>query len=220
MTDAIANRALGSNSIYRASGADPVLQRQEPTPGPAAPSDPAERPAVVLSLSQEALGWLEQGAAKAGGASALENILAASDLEAQIAVIDRQEAGRNDNARALEQLNANYAKMRDTSPKPAVQLTAEQVADVLELAAPLGFDPSKIGGADNYIFGLDGMQYTFKKDGTAWVNESGVATSEEGRMRALQELENGLIAFVSARLEDRSSERAELVARRDALLAR
>jgi hypothetical protein len=43
------------------------------------------------------------------------------------------------------------------------------------------------------------MQYTFKKDGTAWMNEGGIPTSEEQKQYSLQEISK-TIAYLTARL--------------------
>ena len=99
----------------------------------------------------------------------------------------------------LKWVSEIYTKWQNATPVPAVQLTEAQITDVLKKAAPLGIDPSKIGSADNYIFAIDGMQYTFRKDGTAWVNEAGIPTSEEQKQYSLQEISK-TIAYFTARL--------------------
>ena len=95
----------------------------------------------------------------------------------------------------------SYTKWQNTTPVPAVQLTAAQIADVLKKAAPLGFDPSKIGGADTYGFGMDGKIYIFKKDGTAWMNDDGVPTSEQQKQDSLATRASN-IQFLTAYLRD------------------
>ena len=73
--------------------------------------------------------------------------------------------------------------------------------DVLKKAAPLGIDPSKIGGADTYGFGMDGKIYVFRKDGTAWMNDSGVPISEQQKQDVLASMANN-IQFLTDYLRD------------------
>ncbi len=103
------------------------------------------------------------------------------------------------------------------TPVPAVQLTQAQITAILKKVAPLGIDPSKIGSADNYIFGDEGMQYTFKKDGTAWVNEGGVPTSEEQKQGGIRSFSDA-IQQIYSRIVAPTVSREDLVAQRDALM--
>jgi hypothetical protein len=132
--------------------------------------------------------------------------------------LDVQAKANESRASMLKWLNESRAKWQNTAPVPAVQLTKAQIADVLKKAAPLGIDPSKIGGADNYIFAIDGMQYTFKKDGTAWMNEAGIPTSEEQKQYVLQEMSKS-VAYLSTRIQDSSAAREKLT-QLDALTGR
>jgi hypothetical protein len=101
---------------------------------------------------------------------------------------------------------------------PAVQLSDAKISAILKEVAPRGIDPSKIGGADTHSFGDDGKIYTFLKDGTAWVNEGGVPTSEEHKPRGYQAFQDTMLHW-STRIEYPSVSRADLIARRDALMA-
>ena len=83
--------------------------------------------------------------------------------------------------------------------------------------ASQGIDPSKIGGADNYIFGYEGMQYTFKKDGTAWVNEGGIPTSEAQKQGGLRAMEESM-RNMRGRIQDTSAARDNLIAQRNVVM--
>lgn len=184
-------------------------------------SEPERRAAVVFSFSQAALDKLAEARENAPPAkqSGLDKILRLSDLESQIEQIDRHEERRPMNEAQLERLKRDYERLRDTPPKAPVQLTEQQIEDVLEKVKDRGIDPAKIGGADNYSFSHEGMIYTFRKDGTAWVHDGGIATSEEHKRMALQGTRDSISRFEATFLDDRSTQRADLVAERDALLA-
>jgi hypothetical protein len=116
----------------------------------------------------------------------------------------------------LQRMKESYAHWQNAKPVPAVQLTDAQIADILKKVASQGIDPSKIGGADNYIFGYEGMQYTFKKDGTAWVNEGGIPTSEAQKQGGLRAMEESM-RNVRSRMQDTSAAREGLIAQLNAL---
>ena len=119
--------------------------------------------------------------------------------------LDAQAKAKRQRSKSMLQwLNESRTKWQNATPVPDVQLTKAQIADVLKKAAPLGIDPSKIGSADNYIFGIDRMQYTFKKDGTAWMNEAGIPTSEEQKQYVFQEMSKSM-AYLSTRIQDTSA---------------
>ena len=105
---------------------------------------------------------------------------------------------------------------QNTTPVPAVQLSDADISAILKKVASRGIDRSKIGGADTYSFGDDGKIYTFLKDGTAWVNEGGVPTSEEQKQRGYQAFQDTML-YLSTRIEYPGVSRADLVAKRDAL---
>jgi hypothetical protein len=210
-----------------------AARTQDAAPAPQAPAVPQDAPtpergaAVVFSFSQAARDKLaeagENAAADLSAAheklSQLHKEFKLAEIDNQIEQIDRYEERRPMNEAHLERLKASYEKMRDTEPKPAVQLTEQQIEEILEKVKDRGIDPAKIGSADNYSFSHEGMTYTFKKDGTAWVNESGVPTSYEQKRMALQGISE-MQSFIETNfLQDRSGERADLVSQREALLA-
>jgi hypothetical protein len=187
-----------------------------------ATADDSDRgPATQVSLSQDALDHLT--AAFKQGPDAVQQALDAysqtvqdrfadrfaaahADMAAARAEMQKSFAAANDQMRDnvvgwLKRAQESHTKWQNATPVPAVQLTAAQIADVLKKAAPLGIDPSKIGGADTYIFALDGKQYTFKKDGTAWANDAGVPTSEEQKQQVLQAMADD-IRFLTDYLGD------------------
>ncbi|WP_197427589.1 hypothetical protein [Bradyrhizobium retamae] len=168
--------------------------------------------ATQLSLSQNALDRL-MAAFKQGPDAAQQALdawsqaaedrfadrfaAAKADMAVARAEMQRSFAATNDQMQEnvagwLKRAQESYVKWQNTTPVPAVQLTAAEIADVLKKAAPIGVDPSKIGDADAYIFALDGKQYTFKKDGTAWVNDAGVPTSEEQKQDVLAIMANDI----------------------------
>ena len=195
MVSAVSSQAATLNPLaYTAlDGGD---SSKQPTSN-ATPNDSDRGPATQVSLSQDALDRL-MAALKQGPAAAqqaldawsqtaedrfADHIAAAqADMAPARAEMQKSFAAAKDQMRDnvvgwLKRAQESYAKWQNTTPVPAVQLTAAQIADVLKKAAPLGIDPSKIGGADTYGFGMDGKIYIFKKDGTAWMNDDGVPTS-------------------------------------------
>jgi hypothetical protein len=157
-------------------------------------------PATQVSLSQDTLDRL-RAAFKQGPDAARQGLdqldqASFNKLSMTRKSLDAQAKANESRAGMLKWLNESRTKWQNATPVPAVQLTKAQIADVLKKAAPLGIDPSKIGSADNYIFAIDGMQYTFKKDGTAWMNEAGIPTSEEQKQYVLQEMSKS-IAYLS-----------------------
>ena len=213
MVSAISSQAAALNSLaYMALDGDDSAKQPASN---ATPTDSDRGPATQVSLSQEALDRLmdalkqgpdaeQQGLDQLGrnmrdaGPTSEERFNQKVALM-QLKTLDVQDKANEARAGMLKWLNESYTKWQNATPVPAVQLTEAQIADVLKKAAPLGIDPSKIGSADNYIFGIDRMQYTFKKDGTAWMNEAGIPTSEEQKQSSLQEMSK-TIAYLTARL--------------------
>jgi hypothetical protein len=208
MVSAVSNQAATSNPLaYTAlDGGNSFKQ-------PASNAAPSDRgPATQVSLSPEAQGHLmtafKQGPAAAQQAldawsQTAEDRFADRIAAAQAEMAPARAEMQKSFAAAKDQMHDNvvgwlnraqesYAKWQNAAPVSAVQLTAAQIADVLKKAAPLGIDPSKIGSADTYIFALDGKQYTFKKDGTAWANDAGVPTSEEQKQQVLQAMADNM----------------------------
>jgi hypothetical protein len=185
----------------------------------ATPTDSDRGPATQVSLSQDALDRLmaalkqgpdaaQQGLDQLGrnmrdaGPTSEERFnqkVALMQVNMKLKTLDVQAKTNEARAGMLKWVHEIYTKWQNATPVPAVQLTEAQITDVLKKAAPLGIDPSKIGSADNYIFAIDGKQYTFRKDGTAWVNEAGIPISEEQKQYSLQEISK-TIAYLTARL--------------------
>jgi len=199
MVSAVSSQAATSNPLaYTALDGDDNAKQPASN---ATPDDSDRGPATQVSLSQGALDRLmaafKQGPDAAQQAldawsQASEDRFAAAQADAAAARAEAQKsfAAAKDQMRHnvvgwLKDAQESYTKWKNTTPVPAVQLTAAQIANVLKKAAPLGIDPSKIGGADTYGFGMDGKIYIFKKDGTAWMNDDGVPTSEQQKQDSL-----------------------------------
>ena len=206
MVSAVSSQSATSNPLaYTALDGDD--RSKQPTSN-ATPNDSDRGPATQVSLSQDALDRLttalKQGPDAAQQAvdawsQTAEDRFAAAKADMATARAEMQKsfaaakAQMRDNVIGwLKSAQESYAKWQNTTPVPAVQLTAAQIADVLKKAAPLGFDPSKIGGADTYGFGMDGKIYIFTKDGTAWMNDDGVPTSEQQKQDSLVTRANGI----------------------------
>lgn len=206
---------------------------------PDATANDADRgPATQVSLSQEAIDSLkaavEQGpdaarqALDAWSQASSDRFTASIKLMQATSAIDQanhqierydwQQETNKQLTDAIQGVQDSLDKWMAATPVPAVQLTKAQIADVLKKAAPLGFDPAKIGSADNYIFVVDDKQYTFKKDGTAWMRLAGVPTSEEEKQGGYRSMTES-IRYMATRFEYPSVSREDLVAQRDALMA-
>jgi hypothetical protein len=127
--------------------------------------------------------------------------MAAARAEMQKSFAAAKEKMRDNAIGWLKMTQDSYVKYQNATPVPAVQLTDTEIDAILKKVAPHGIDPSKIGSADTYIFALDGKQYTFKKDGTAWANDAGVPTSEEQKQDSLAIMANN-IQFLTDYLRD------------------
>lgn len=89
--------------------------------------------------------------------------------------------------RAKEQLPSlieRYETLRQTEPKPAVELTGKDKDAAWALAKSLGHSP----WGDNYVFVHDNVMYAFKSDGTVTTNDPNVPTSEESKRAALESM--------------------------------
>ena len=133
-------------------------------------------------------------------------------INTELRMLDWREETNNSLASTIKSMR----EYQNTTPVPAVQLSDADISAILKKVASRGIDRSKIGGADTYSFGDDGKIYTFLKDGTAWVNEGGVPTSEEQKQRGYQAFQDTML-YLSTRIEYPGVSRADLVAKRDAL---
>ncbi|MDE5451443.1 hypothetical protein GWE18_00955 [Bradyrhizobium sp. CSA112] len=200
-------------------------------PASNATSNDSDRgPATQVSLSQDALDRLmaafKQGpdATQQGldahwqaTSEAMDRRVELMKINAELRMLDWREKTNNSLASTIKSMRESAIKWQNTTPVPAVQLSDAEISAILKKVAPRGIDPSKIGGADTYSFGDDGKIYTFLKDGTAWVNEGGVPTSEEQKQRGYQAFQDTML-YLSTRIEYPSVSRADLIAKRDALV--
>ena len=140
-------------------------------------------------------------------------------LEMKLGALDRLEEARARNTEHLKRLEASYKRMRDTPPKAAVKLNAEDTRKALQMLKDAGRTPVYPGKDGNYSYVAGGVQYMFKGDGTVMVQQEGVATSPQSQQEMLATMDRSL-ARLHEWLRDTSGERAALVTQRDALLGR
>ena len=238
MVSAVSSQAATLNPL-----AYTALDGDDSSKQPASNATPTESdrgPATQVSLSQHALDRVK-AAFKQGPDAAQQAVdawsLAGADrlaavhgemqarhrqreidqINFQLNRLDWQEATNNSIASAIKTMQEKAIKWQNTTPVPEVQLSDAEINAILKKVAPRGIDPSKIGGADNYSFGEDGKNYTFRKDGTAWVHEGGVPTSEKQKQRGYQAF-NDSMQYWSTKIEYPSVSRTDLIAKRDALV--
>jgi hypothetical protein len=223
MVSAVSSQAAALNLIASTAQTDDGSTTQA---APEATSNDGDRgPATQVSVSQARKNLLV--ATEQSSQAILDAYQARSDaihrqwdidqLNFQIDRFDWQEETNKGLADTIKTTQEHASKWANTTPVPAVQLTQAQITAILKKVAPLGIDPSKIGSADNYMFGDDGKIYTFKKDGTAWVNEGGVPISEEQKQAGIKGFAES-IQQRSSRIVAPTVSRADLVAQRDALI--
>lgn len=224
MINAVSSQAATLNPLASTAQTDNDAATQ--TAPDATANDTDRGPATLVSFSQAAqelsaagLQWGQDRLAEVQAQQAeLHHQLDIKQANYQIERYDWQQETNKHLSDTIKRLQDDQTKWIAATPVPAVQLSDRQIKDILEKVAPLGIDPAKIGGADNYIFGYEGKQYTFKKDGTAWVHEAGVPTSEEEKQRGYQAMSESML-YMSTRFEYPTVSREDLVAQRDALMA-
>jgi hypothetical protein len=234
MVSAVSSQAATLNPLaYTALDGDDNAKQPASN---AAPTDSARGPATQVSLSQDALDRLmaafKQGPDAAqqgldtwsqasedrfqGQKQAMDHRVELMKINTQLRMLDWREETNNSLASTIKSMRESAIKWQNTAPVPAEKLSDAEISAILKKVAPRGIDRSKIGGADTYSFGDDGKIYTFLKDGTAWVNESGVPTSEEQKQRGTRAFQDTML-YLSTRIEYPSTSRADLIAKRDAL---
>ncbi|WP_057863194.1 hypothetical protein [Bradyrhizobium lablabi] len=239
MVSAVSSQAATLNPL-----AYTALEEDNKSRQPAAnvtPDDSDRGPATQVSWSQDALdrllaalkqgpdaaqqavdAWSQAGADRFAAfqarSEAIHRQSAINKVDHQLKMLDWREETNKSLASTVKYLQKSAIKWQNTAPVPEVQLSDAEINAILKKVAPRGIDPSKIGGADTYSFGDDGKIYTFRKDGTAWVHEGGVPTSEAEKQRGIQAF-NESIQLWSSKIEYPSVSRADLIAQRDALMA-
>lgn len=234
MVSAVSSQAVSNQaaSTPLASSALPSDNKQPVSS--ATPNESQRGPATEVSWSQDALNLLRnafnQGPdaakqafdafAQAGADrmaevqarfDAVHHQMAIKQVQHQLERLDWQDRMNEQFSAARKRMDESRTKWQNAKPVPAVQLTEAEIADVLKKAAPLGYDPSKIGGYDTYSFGIDGWQYTFKKDGTAWKHEGGIPTSEAQKQGGLIAMSDSM-AYMSSKIQDTNAARASFTA--------
>jgi hypothetical protein len=187
MVAAVSSQAATVNPLAYTAQTDEENTQQAAVDATA--SDTDRGPATVITMSPEAR------AAESAFFAKIDQInqrRVASHEEMQRSFAAADEEMRDNVAVWLKDAQDRYNKWQSATPVPAMQLTETQIADVLKKAASLGYDPSKMGGADTYGFGTDGKIYIFKKDGTAWMNDDGVPTSEQQKRDVLATMANNI----------------------------
>jgi hypothetical protein len=180
MVSAVSNQAATSNPLaYMAPSGDTNFTQS--TVG-----GDGRDPATIVTMSDDAFNERRHQAQI--NFDVVQSKLAEVHRHMQQSVSDSNPTIQETYASAQKTLQETYTRWKSAKPVPAVQLTDAQIAQVLMKAKPLGFDPSKIGSADNYGFGMDGKLYIFRKDGTAWMNDDGVPTSEQQRQDFLESI--------------------------------
>jgi hypothetical protein len=223
MVSAVSSQAATLNPLAYAAQTDDDTSKQA---APDATANDTDRgPATQVSVSQASKNLLV--AAEQSGQGILDAYQAGSDaihkqwdtnqVSFQLKMLDQQDSINESITVSLKSQREDLDKWMNTEPVPAVQLTEAQIAEILKKVASRGIDPSKIGSADNYSFGDDGKLYTFKKDGTAWVNEAGVPTSEEQKKYVYPKVIESM-AYQATRIQDTSAARESLTAQLNALM--
>ena len=205
----------------------------------ATPADGSRGPATQVSLSQDALDRLRtaltQGPDAAQQAADVWSLASEDRLDSvhaemqarhrqheideinyQLNRLDWRETTNGSIASTIKTMQEEAIKWQNTKPVAEVQLSNAEINAILKKVAPRGIDRSKIGGADTYSFGDDGKIYTFLKDGTAWVHEGGVPTSEKQKQRVYEAMNESML-YLSTRIEYPGASRADLIAKRNAL---
>ncbi|MES0810364.1 hypothetical protein ABLO27_12850 [Roseibium sp. SCPC15] len=93
-------------------------------------------------------------------------------------------------AEGLKKFEADYTKIKDTEPVPAIELQGDELEAARKLVSTL--DPSVKSEDGTVLYVVDGKNYTFKPDGSATVNDNGVPTSEDDKQRVLDTLQGSI----------------------------
>ncbi|MDB5578221.1 MAG: hypothetical protein JWR80_3397 [Bradyrhizobium sp.] len=211
-----------ANGDYRSSAVDAEKPAGQTAPSPQ-PETSQRSPATVVSLSPDAWGTLHT---ELSSLPALpeHDVPTPADMarfgetrqvQAKLRDLDQLDKARAANEEALKNLQSSYDRMRDTAPKAAVVLNADDTAKALQMLKDAGRTLSiPKGGTYGYV--QDGIQYMFKSDGTVTTQQEGVATSPAGQQEALAKF-SGTLAYFQNQLRDTAPERAALVARQATL---
>ncbi len=130
--------------------------RRNPQPARQAPDAfsqmRADRLAAIEQTSQiqRALGQASLDAVQAQ-MDAIHHQVAIRRVNHQLKMLDWQDGINKSFTATLQRMKESYARWQNAKPVPAVQLTDAQITDILKKVASQGIDPSKIGGADNYV---------------------------------------------------------------------
>ena len=135
----------------------------------------------------------------------------------QLTLLDLQDARQAMNKAGFRALQEGYDKMLNSPISPEVTLNAADTAKALQMLKDAGRTLPPLGPNVTYGFVNGGIQYNFRGDGTVTTRKEGIATSVEDKQKSLA-ARRGMMDFISRDIRDNSAARAELVARRDALM--
>jgi hypothetical protein len=226
MTTAIPSRFSGVPlSGERAAAATQYRAASRPSNTPAGATNAAgdetesSSPAVEVTLSPAAREALEQlrstsekvQAFEARGEDGRSRIEEYMDNQKELHEIQQGLWKRERAESQLLSLKERYDALLKTEPKPAVELTGKDKDAAWALAEKLGHKP----WGDNYGFSHESLTYSFRSDGTVWVNGD-APTSEEAKQKFLSSMSKRISEMGSDMLFDAGS----AIERRDALLAR
>lgn len=210
-------QALDAGDI--SSSARAYLARRDNDGGTTADApqaDTSRSPAVIISLSDEALQILdamkesfghrkEELAEAAQGPFAGRKIEVASEREGLSPEEIRLKGLLRFAAMSKDQLasrQADYERILNTKPVPRQELTGEAKEAAFDLLTNKGY--ARPGTNQTVSFSVDNLSYFFKDDGSVWTNQVGVPVSEGEKQGVLTTLSR-LISFAQQDMSDLSS---------------
>lgn len=190
----------------------------------AAPDSQDRGPATEVSWSQKARDRLA-AATEVDPAARLHVIEDAvrrkfelSQIDAQLYLLEQQDAAQPYFKARLKGLQAVLDRWINSPLSPEVTLDDKEAAKALQMLKEAGHALPALSGDMTYGFIKDGIQYNFRAGGKVTAHKEGVATSVEGQRRGAEDFRNQ-IQVASRDIRDNTAERADLIARREALNA-
>jgi hypothetical protein len=201
------------------------------------PNDSDRGPATQVSLSQDALDrlmaafkqgpdaaqqarndWSQAGEDRFAAAKAdISRRVELMKINAQLKLLDLQDARQDTNKAGIERLQKSYDKMLNSPISPEVTLNAANTAKALRMLKDAGRTLPPLGPNSTYGFVKDGIQYNFRGNGTVTTRKEGIATSVEDQQKSLATMRAGM-DLISRDIRNNNDARASLIAQRDALM--
>jgi hypothetical protein len=224
VTNAVALPNLGAQALDAgdiSSSARAYLARRDNDSGTkndTPQADTSRDPAVVISLSDEALQILD--AMKESFGRSKEELAEAENAQGpfagrKIEVADERKGLGPEEIRlkgllrfaamSIDQLasrQADYERISNTKPVPRQELTGEAKEAAFDLLNSKGY--ARPGTNQTVSFSVDNLSYFFKDDGSVWTNQVGVPVSEGEKQGILTTLSR-LISFAQQDMSDLSS---------------